>query len=107
MEVPMHQPSPTQFASVLRVAPVAQTGAWRVLAVRLAGAAMALVRLPARIMAIRRDMALLGAMSDGELSDIGLMRQDLWDASLLPFGTHPGALLSERVESRKRRRWRR
>ena len=57
--------------------------------------------LPGRIVAARRDMALLGRMSAGELADIGLARQDLWDAAALPFGHAPGRLLARRAAERR------
>ena len=60
-----------------------------------------LLALPRRVAAIRRDMALLGHMSAGELADIGLMRQDLWDATSLPFGEAPGPLFTRRVAERR------
>ncbi len=57
---------------------------------------------PARFFAYRQEMALLGAMDDRELADIGLRRQDLRDATALPLGETPGAFLQQRVAARKR-----
>jgi uncharacterized protein YjiS (DUF1127 family) len=97
----MHQPFPAQFADAIGVASVRPARIRREPMAQFLGAALFFLRLPARIVAIRRDMALLGAMSDRELSDIGLIRQDLWDAGTLPLGTHPGHLFTKRVASRK------
>ena len=44
---------------------------------------------PARVAQARRDLALLGSMSDRELSDIGLSRQDLRNATALPPDADP------------------
>ena len=54
----------------------------------------ALLRLllwPARVAQARRDLAMLGSMSDHELSDIGLSRQDLRNATALPPDADPTA----------------
>lgn len=61
-----------------------------------------LLDLPNRVIAIRRDMALLGQMKAHELSDIGLSRQDLWDAAALPLGQAPGQLFTRRAAERRR-----
>lgn len=57
---------------------------------------------PARLAKVRREMALLGGMSDCELSDIGLTRQDLRDASALPLSEPPEALFRQRLAERGR-----
>lgn len=61
-----------------------------------------LLGLPRRVAAIRRDVALLGAMSPHELADIGLSRQDVFDAAALPLGHPPGALLTRRAAECRR-----
>ena len=61
-----------------------------------------MVGLPGRVMAIRRDMALLGQMDGRELADIGLSRQDVWDAAALPPGQSPGPLFMRRAAERRR-----
>jgi uncharacterized protein YjiS (DUF1127 family) len=55
---------------------------------------------PARVGAARRTMAQLAGMSDYELRDIGLTRQDVSDASALPLDADPSALLVRRRVSR-------
>ncbi|MBV9287687.1 MAG: DUF1127 domain-containing protein [Hyphomicrobiales bacterium] len=69
------------------------------------GAATALVRAlswPARVGAARRTMRELARMSEHELRDIGLTRQDLNDASALPLDADPSALLTRRRAGRAR-----
>jgi len=69
------------------------------------GAATALARAlswPARVGAARRTMSELARMSDYELRDIGLTRQDLADASALPLDADPSALLVRRRAGRAR-----
>lgn len=56
---------------------------------------------PARLAKVRGEMALLGGMSDCELSDIGLTRQDLRDASALPLSEPPDALFQQRIAERR------
>jgi uncharacterized protein YjiS (DUF1127 family) len=51
---------------------------------------------PARVGAARRTMTQLARMSDYELKDIGLTRQDVADASALPLDADPSALLVHR-----------
>ncbi len=51
---------------------------------------------PARVGAARRTMIQLGRMSDYELRDIGLTRQDVLDANSLPLDADPSALLVRR-----------
>lgn len=60
---------------------------------------------PLRALAARRAMAELGAMSDRELADVGLYRQDLRDATGLRRGEDPTAMLAKRTAERRRARW--
>ncbi len=76
-------------------------------ATRAMSAAAALRRLfgwPSRVLAARRVMRQLGALSDCELKDIGLYRQDLRDAVALPRDVDPGLMLRRKVETRRPRR---
>ena len=57
---------------------------------------------PARVGAARRTMSQLARMSDYELRDIGLTRQDVSDASALPLDADPSALLARRRAARER-----
>ncbi len=57
---------------------------------------------PARVGAARRAMAQLSRMSDYELRDIGLTRQDIADVSALPLDADPSALLVKRRAARER-----
>ena len=57
---------------------------------------------PARVVAARRTMTQLARMSEYELRDIGLTRQDLSDASALPLDADPSALLARRRAARER-----
>ena len=75
---------------------------WRALQ---AGSA-ALVRVlgwPARVHRARRLMLQLGSLSDCELKDIGLVRQDLRDVTGLGAGVDPSVTLRARAEARRRR----
>jgi uncharacterized protein YjiS (DUF1127 family) len=56
----------------------------------------------ARKSAERRAMKQLARMSDYELSDIGLVRQDIVDAGALRPETGPSAMLSRRRAARER-----
>ena len=49
---------------------------------------------PGRVVEARRTLAQLAQMSDRELSDIGLLRSDLADASALPRDEDPGERLA-------------
>ena len=49
---------------------------------------------PARVAEARRTLTQLSQMSDRELSDIGLLRSDIADASALPRGEDPGERLA-------------
>ena len=69
------------------------------------GAAAAIKRAlswPARVGAARRTMRELARMSEYELRDIGLSRQDLFDATALPLDADPSALLARRRAARER-----
>lgn len=74
-------------------------GGW----LRSAGAlAMHVLTWPSRFVAARAVMNRLGAMSDHELRDIGLTRQDLRDATALVPDEDPTRLLAGRAASRTR-----
>ncbi len=60
---------------------------------------------PLRIVAARRAMAQLGAMSDRELADVGLYRQDLRDATALSLAADPTEMFATRAAERRRARW--
>jgi uncharacterized protein YjiS (DUF1127 family) len=55
---------------------------------------------PARVGAARRTMSQLARMSDYELRDIGLTRQDVADANALPLDADPSSLLVRRRAAR-------
>ena len=57
---------------------------------------------PSRVSAARRAMRQLARMSDYELRDIGLIRQDVVDASARPLDDDPSALLARRRAARER-----
>jgi uncharacterized protein YjiS (DUF1127 family) len=58
---------------------------------------------PARVGAARRAMSQLARMSDYELRDIGLTRQDVVDVSALPLDEDPTAMLAcRRAAARER-----
>ena len=54
---------------------------------------------PGRVNAARRAMNELAHMSDYELRDIGLTRQDVADVSALPLDQDPTVLLARRREA--------
>ena len=62
-----------------------------------------IVLWPARVIAARRCFAQLAQMSDYELQDIGLTRQDLWNAASLPLDEDPTRSLAKAVRSRRLR----
>ena len=57
---------------------------------------------PARALETRRLLDDLGSMSDHELRDIGLTRQDLRDATALPVSQDPGVVFAARAAGRRR-----
>jgi uncharacterized protein YjiS (DUF1127 family) len=61
-----------------------------------AGALLRALEWPARVGAARRTMNQLARMSDYELRDIGLTRQDVADANALPLDADPSTLLVRR-----------
>jgi|SRR5579883_728728 uncharacterized protein YjiS (DUF1127 family) len=67
--------------------------------------ALRIAAWPLRVVVARRAMAQLGAMSDRELADVGLYRQDLRDATALSLGADPTEMFSVRAEERRRARW--
>src|SRR5579883_2875510 len=67
--------------------------------------ALRIAAWPLRVVVARRAMAELGAMSDRELADVGLYRQDLRDATALRLGEDPTAMLAKRTAERRRARW--
>ena len=58
---------------------------------------------PFRVAAARASMRQLAGMTDRELADIRLTRQDLRDASALSLSEDPTRLLSKRVRERAAR----
>jgi uncharacterized protein YjiS (DUF1127 family) len=64
-----------------------------------------LAMVPVRFYRARSELAALGALSDHELSDVGLTRSDLASVSALPAGSDPTSALAAIVNDR--RRWRR
>jgi uncharacterized protein YjiS (DUF1127 family) len=54
-----------------------------------------------RVGAARRAMTQLARMSDTELRDIGLVRQDIVDASMLRFEADPSEMLASRRAARE------
>jgi uncharacterized protein YjiS (DUF1127 family) len=59
---------------------------------------------PVRFYRARRDLAVLGGLSDHELKDIGLMRTDLSDATGFPRDEDPTLRLARIVDERRRYR---
>jgi uncharacterized protein YjiS (DUF1127 family) len=57
---------------------------------------------PARVVNARRTLSQLANMSDYELRDIGLTRQDLSDVTALPLDADPSPLLVRRRAARER-----
>ena len=71
-------------------------------AVRAALAALDVVMLwPFRVLENRRLLDGMGSLSDHELRDIGLTRQDLRDATALPIDRDPGKFFAARAASRR------
>jgi uncharacterized protein YjiS (DUF1127 family) len=73
---------------------------WR----RAADAAIWILGWPSRYVVARRNLAVLGAMSDRQLQDIGLSRSDISNVTALPRDEDPTVLLSDLVKERRRRR---
>ncbi len=69
----------------------------------LTSLAAAVMAWPARIVEHRRLMNQMAGMSDHELRDIGLFRQDVADATAVAYGHDPSEVLVERAA--ERRRW--
>ncbi|MFO1150009.1 MAG: DUF1127 domain-containing protein [Alsobacter sp.] len=59
---------------------------------------------PVRVYKARRDLAVLGALSDHELKDIGLLRTDLSAATGLAPDEDPTLRLAHIVDDRRRYR---
>jgi uncharacterized protein YjiS (DUF1127 family) len=57
---------------------------------------------PIRVLCARRELAKLADLTDHELRDIGLMRQDLRSATALPLDKDPTLLLAKIVAERRR-----
>ena len=64
----------------------------------------AAVRWPVKIHRNRQILHSLHPMSESELADIGLCRQDLSDSTALPLTSEIGAFLAARVSERRRSR---
>jgi uncharacterized protein YjiS (DUF1127 family) len=62
-----------------------------------------IVAWPVQAWRIRQEYAVLAGMSEHELRDIGLSRQDVIDASAYKAGEDPTQMLATRAE--ERRRW--
>ena len=60
---------------------------------------------PARVGTARRTMSQLARMSEYELRDIGLTRQDVVDVSALPLDEDPTALLARRRDAAREHAW--
>ncbi len=61
-----------------------------------------IVLTPVRFYRARARFAELAALNDAQLRDIGLMRQDIANASALPRDVDPTPELARLVESRRR-----
>ena len=64
---------------------------------------LAILAWPVEAWRIRQEYALLAGMSEHELRDIGLSRQDVVDVSAYTGGEDPTLMLAKRAE--ERRRW--
>jgi uncharacterized protein YjiS (DUF1127 family) len=64
--------------------------------------ALAVLSWPGRVARHRALMGRMAAMSDYELADIGLSRQDVSDATAVALDHDPSALLMVRAEERRR-----
>ncbi|WP_406855685.1 DUF1127 domain-containing protein [Alsobacter sp. KACC 23698] len=71
---------------------------------RIAALSLRALGWPARYVAARRNLAILAAMSDLQLRDIGLTRSDIRNVTALPRDEDPTPLLADIVQERRRRR---
>ena len=71
----------------------------------IAALALSIVKKPVQFYKTRSELNQLSAMSDHELSDIGLSRTDLYTASAYPADKDPTSVLADIVQ--ERRHWRR
>ena len=69
---------------------------------RIRDLAATVLSWPGRIAQHRALMTRMAAMSDYELADIGLSRQDVSDATAVALDHDPSALLTVRAEERRR-----
>lgn len=60
-----------------------------------------ILRAPLKIASARRELRLLATLSDRELSDIGIARYDLVEASKLALDVDPGDFLMQKIEERR------
>lgn len=68
---------------------------------RAALAAVACAKRMAQVLRHRRDMAILAAVNDHMLADIGLTRGDVNDAFAEPLWRDPTAVLAARAQERR------
>jgi uncharacterized protein YjiS (DUF1127 family) len=71
---------------------------------RLRGLALRILLWPARYYRARQEFAVLAALSDHDLKDIGLTRTDLANVTALPHDVDPTTHLADLVEERRTRR---
>ena len=85
---------------------VSADNAWRapVWFKAIAAFSMRILVWPGRVYEARATMRKLGSMSDRELRDIGLSRQDVRDATGLALDTDPSKLFAMRAAERAGRR---
>jgi uncharacterized protein YjiS (DUF1127 family) len=65
--------------------------------VGVAGTVKRVLAWPLEVAKARADLALLGGLSDYELHDIGITRQDLRNATALPLDKDPTQFLAQTV----------
>jgi uncharacterized protein YjiS (DUF1127 family) len=89
----------TVFAhpSGVRSSASSRESGWR----RAAAAAIWILGWPARYAVARRNLAVLAAMSERQLQDIGLSRADISNVTALPRDEDPTALLADLVGERR------
>lgn len=85
-----HLPRPLPLSRV-----PAESRAWRA-SIAILRALLRAAMWPAKVWIARREFAKLAAMSDHELHDIGLTRQDLRDATALSLDQDPTRFLASR-----------